>query len=739
MKKTLAKTLRSAFALALALVMVLGTVGTTFAAAPSVDQKAAVEKLIDVLKQYGPDVVEEARRYVDEHGYVEAVKETASELKAAIAECASEHEFLIAQIEEMLEGPVAQLKTLKADAENLIYMIALFKVGGFAGSDNGTSAAAVITVPGFGTIDTDNLDLENFDVDDLTEDQKKAINDSGLLGDMKIEDLSDEQVEALKEAGLTGEINPEFFTEEELKQLQKAQDQLNETIKTIEKTQNTANALKDKLSALKAALADLKDAAESTEDLSAAIISLLKQETVKGVDAVTTKYVELRNALFSKLSKIENAYTYIDDLVIDVADMSLTLCKEMAELTAFVTKDVLVTVNNNKLLIAGAFVLTVDKLGVSVETQAKIAEKIIEKAPVVKAAAEKVVELAKKVVNKIYKAYKDATTADLHISYDFNYVAIGDEAAMEEGAYIDLLNDALVNPYEVAKIECGLIQDLELDYEALAAADLITLGFSTADFMGSLADSILGAETNWSAILPDVVVKGLNAVMDEIEVYVEAIGFSGKTASALTRAIQNYIYNSMAYAYLLPQTIAEIRSVNEDAVLVVVGLDNPLEDVKVSHNTRSLGLDLLSSAVVALTDVYTLAYAMLANNCTYVAAPNARNDLEGTNITVDNLLEVILSDGYAPNAEGQAYICEEIMDALTVSYGFLWGDANLDRKVNYEDSLIVCQYSVALPVCGDFIYLPVCDVTGDGKYNYEDALSICQKSVQLIDKFEVEK
>ena len=87
----------------------------------------------------------------------------------------------------------------------------------------------------------------------------------------------------------------------------------------------------------------------------------------------------------------------------------------------------------------------------------------------------------------------------------------------------------------------------------------------------------------------------------------------------------------------------------------------------------------------------------------------------------------------------KAYIKNEIMDALNVSYGFLWGDANLDKKANYEDSLIICQYSIDLPVSGGFIYLPVCDVTGDGKANYQDALDVCRKSIQLIDKFEVEK
>ena len=737
MKKTLAKTLRSALCLALALVMVLGTVGTTFAAAPSVDQKAAVEKLIEKVKQYAPDVVDAAREYVYDHGYVEAVKETAAELKAAVVECAVEHEFLVAQIEQLLEGPVAQLKELKENARNLVFLIGLYKAGGFGGSGNGTSAAAVIDVPGFGTIDTDDIDLENFDIDDLTEDQKKAINDSGLLGDMKVEDLTDEQVEALKEAGLKGEINPEHFTEEQLKTLQDAQKQLNETIETIEKTENTVNALQDKLNALKATLADLKDAAESTEDLSGAILSLLKQETVKGVEAVCEKYIELRDILFTKLDKIENTYSYIDDLVIDVTDMAITVCNEMAELSAFVAKDLLNTVKNNKYLIVGAigagFVLAAEKVGVSRDTLISIAGKLQEKAPVAVAAAKKVAELAKKVAQKIYKAYKNATTDDLLVSYDFGYVAIG------ANEYAEQLSEALKNPYEINKVDFDLIQDLDVaEIEGLADADLITIGASSAAFAGSLADAFLGDNTDWSGILPETVIKGMGEVEEEIQKWIVAVDIPENIAKGLTNAVENYIYNAMAYAYCLPKTVSEIRAINEDAVLVVVGLDNPLENVTVSHNTRSLGLDLLSTALVALTDVYTLGYAMLANNCTFVAAPNARNDFEGADVTVDNILGLLDLEALAPNAEGLKYITTEILNALNVSWGFKWGDVNLDGVADYQDSVAMLRYDVGLLNEAD-LYMNVFDVTADGLEDYQDAVSVLRYDVGLITEFPAEK
>lgn len=738
MKKTLAKTLRSALALVLALTMVLGTVGTTFAAEPSVDVDSAVAKLVDVLEQYGPDVVEEARQYAEKHGYVEAVKETASALKAALIECANEHEYLVSELSDLLAGPKAQLAALKKEAQNLIVLIAIYKAGGFSGS-NGTSTAAVITVPGFGTVDTDKIDIENFDIEDLTPEQKDAIDKSGLLGDVKVDDLTDAQVEALKEAGLKGEIPTEGLTEEQVEQIQQIQNNLNKTVDTIEKTQNTVNALEDKLAALKAEIVRLKEAAQATEDLAGTIISILKQETVKGAELAAEKYVAARNALFAKLAEIEKPYTYMDDLVIDIAKLSVTVATEIKDLTAFVASDLKNTVANNKLIIAGAFVLAAEKLGVSQETLEKVAAKVQEKLPV---AAHKVCTLISDLKAKAYKAYKEATTDDYCVDYDSYYVAIGDDTAADDNSYVDLLYKELDLPkgaYSKVMTDANLIQDTVLNAEEIAKADIITIGYSTANFIGNVAGAIMGKEVNWSAYLPEEAVKALNVAMDEVEAYVEAFGFGANTAKALTAAIENVAFNSLVYAYKLPKTIAAIREINEDAVLVVVGLDNPLEGATISHNSRTVGIDKLTDAIVAVTDVYTLCYAILASNCTFVAAPNAANDAEGTDITVENLVATMMDDGLLPNAQGQKYIQTRIYESLRITHGYLWGDANLDGVVDYKDAMIILQHSVNVPVHGGFIYTPVCDVDGVAGINYKDSMRVLQKSVNLIDKFEVEQ
>ena len=735
MKKTLAKTLRSALSLVLALVMVLGTVGTTFAAQPSKDDlEDAVVKLIDVLEQYGPDVVEEARQYVDKHGYVKAVKETASALKAALEECAAEHEFLAETIEEQLAGPIATLESLWEQAQNLVTLIALYKAGAAT-----ADSAAIINIPGIGEINTDEINdeaIKDFDINDLTEDQKKAIEDSGLIGDIKIDDLSDEQVQALKDAGLKGEIDPTYFSDAQLKDLQKAQNNLNATIEAIETTQKTVDALQAKLDELKAEIERLKEAAEDAENLTDTIISILEKGAVEGAELATKKYVEARDELFDLLEGLDKPYMKVADLAADIVELTVTIITEVKDLTVFVAKDVLTTVKNNKLLFAGAFVKAAEELGISQETLEKAAEKML-------AVAEKVSTLIKELAAKAYKAYKDATTADLYLTYGANYVAIGDDAVLADNSYADLLNAALYLPVEADKSMADyglLIQDVELDAAAIEDAELITIGFSTANFAGAMADAALGNQVNWSKYLPSKGEAAIDEAMDEVEKYIEALGFTGEIAKALTAAVESMAFNSLAYAYCLPKTIAAIRDINEDAVLVVVGLDNPLEDVSVAAAGKTLGLDLMSSALVALTDIYTLAYAILANNCTFVSAPNARNDFEGTTITKDNVAASLLSEGLLPNAEGHNYIKNRIYNALNVSYGYLWGDANLDAQITYVDALMILRHSVGLS--NDIFPVfcrPICDVDGVAGIAYVDALMVLRRSVGLKDVFPVEK
>lgn len=668
MKKTLAKTLRSALALVLALVMVLGTVGTTFAAElPEVsrdDVTKAVEKLTEVLKQYGPDVVKEAYNYAVDHGYVEAVKETAAVLKAEVVAYAEAYNVEKAHIEAALEALKSELKALKDDAATLAELVAAKK-----------------------------------------------------------EELKDVAVENKEEAKAA------------LVAMEAALKTLNEK---VDLTEDLVADTKAAVAEMDAELTTLVDAVKKLESGAKAIISILKNEALLTAEAAKEEYIKVRDALFTLLGKVDKAYTYIDDLAADLIDFTATAYAEVKELAKFIASDLKETASNiTDEQIAAAVEKVSNATGVSEETIYAVASKLKEKAPV---AIEKMKSVLKTLKAAAKKAYKEATTDDYVINYDSYYVAIGDDTANADNSYADLLAAELGVKYDKSMTGANLIQDTVLDAEKIAKADLITIGYSSANFVGSVADAILGAEVQWANYLPEAGVKAVDVAMDEVAAYVKALGFGDGTAKALIAAIENIAFNSLAYAYKLPATISAIRDINEDAVVVVVGLDNPLENCSVSYNGKSVGVDKLMDSVLALTDLYSLCYAVLASNCIVVDRVNAPNDVEDQTVDVTDFVTLATRefDTLLPNAEGQEYIKTRIYDALRIKIGYLWGDANLDGKVNYLDALIICQYSIDLPVTGGFIYLPVCDVSDDNKYGYLDALYICQKSIDIIEKFPVE-
>ena len=175
--------------------------------------------------------------------------------------------------------------------------------------------------------------------------------------------------------------------------------------------------------------------------------------------------------------------------------------------------------------------------------------------------------------------------------------------------------------------------------------------------------------------------------------------------------------------------------------MAVVGLDNPMENVVIKHNSVSLNVDKIFDAILATSDLYSLGYAMLTGNCIFVAAPAAENPLEKDTVEITDIASVILGDfeSLIPNANGQKYIQEQIYNALNITHGYKWGDANLDGVVDFVDAKIILQYYVGVPVGGGKIFLPVCDVDGVEGVDFVDAKYVLQHFVKLIDKFPVEE
>ena len=91
--------------------------------------------------------------------------------------------------------------------------------------------------------------------------------------------------------------------------------------------------------------------------------------------------------------------------------------------------------------------------------------------------------------------------------------------------------------------------------------------------------------------------------------------------------------------------------------------------------------------------------------------------------------------GFDANTEGNqtvivTYSGEKTDFSVTVAPKAMLGDANGDRKLSYQDALMVLRASIGLEVL-DAAVSANCDVNEDGKLNYQDALYILRASIGL--------
>jgi hypothetical protein len=81
-----------------------------------------------------------------------------------------------------------------------------------------------------------------------------------------------------------------------------------------------------------------------------------------------------------------------------------------------------------------------------------------------------------------------------------------------------------------------------------------------------------------------------------------------------------------------------------------------------------------------------------------------------------------------PNANGDAYIANQIMNALTIK---MMGDANGDGKVDSYDAALIARYDIGL-IGAENLNLAVCDINGDGIVDSYDATLVARYDVGLL-------
>ncbi|MBQ5886965.1 MAG: dockerin type I repeat-containing protein, partial [Clostridia bacterium] len=370
-------------------------------------------------------------------------------------------------------------------------------------------------------------------------------------------------------------------------------------------------------------------------------------------------------------------------------------------------------------------------------------------------AAAAVADLANDVKVMLNEAYVDAITDTYTVAPDSYYVAMGDSSVFGENTYaqklaaeLGLTTSQFINLSAAGMSVAETIGLVNANASEIAKADLITIGYSNNTMMEFVIAQLKAATGNgeaqpmdWTALVGEKLVPHVEKALADITADMLASGVDAQYAELLSVAVEAYAYAAVSHALNYPMVVGSIHEINPDALVVIVGMYNPLAGVSVRlSSTETIEIGDYVQKLIDLANMETLAYAMLAPNTIYVDAPNVTTQAQPGEIPVVNFLMGLLMNGtdkYYATEDGHAYIAQQILNALTVTKSGLLGDANNDGVVDSYDATLILQY-LADYIGKEDINYAVCDVDGDGFVDSYDVTLILQYLAEYITSFPAE-
>lgn len=216
-------------------------------------------------------------------------------------------------------------------------------------------------------------------------------------------------------------------------------------------------------------------------------------------------------------------------------------------------------------------------------------------------------------------------------------------------------------------------------------------------------------------------------------------------AEFVNSIVEGLAYGAVEYAVELPALIAAIREVNADAVIVIVGQYNPLEDVVLEMGGSTLDLSEYIGYFVDAVAVHGIGYAMITGDAIFVEAPEVDTNNTDTSWSEIDLFKMLMNPkGFEvlnPSESGDTYITNQILGALNITKieeepTGLWGDANDNGKVNLQDAIMILKAANGHDIA---INRKLSDVTGEGQVKLNDAILVLQRANGSTALFPVEK
>jgi hypothetical protein len=338
----------------------------------------------------------------------------------------------------------------------------------------------------------------------------------------------------------------------------------------------------------------------------------------------------------------------------------------------------------------------------------------------------------------------EATTADMVVDDDFKFVAIGDESAKAEG-YVERLAAAI----NAEAAESG-VSDIEVvnyaktgntvaaeraNLSDVTDADLVTIGFSNVTFLNNALDAAMSGNAgfDWAGLLGEEALPYVEDVLADIKAEIAALELREEYTVMLETIVEAMAYNAVEYAVELPGLISDIKAVNSDALIIIVGMYNPLADTTINIGGAEFNVSEYVDYLVDAVAVYGIGYAIISGDAIYVDARDV--DVENTDkeLSVLDFATLVYNKCAAlyPSTVGDDYIAAEIADALDITYirtEKLLGDVNDDGVVDSRDLVRLRRYFAQ---DGSVINALNSDVNEDGVVDSRDMARLTKYFAQV--------
>lgn len=490
-------------------------------------------------------------------------------------------------------------------------------------------------------------------------------------------------------------------------------------------------ALEAKLAEIEAMIEDIIEAIEVIEEAIAEIVDIIEnaedvdwEAVLEAVQEVVGKVVENIDDLEALVESIVNTIEDAKEIAEAVVDALAALEKELKAALAVAPEEVKAA------------------LEAALETvEAALAEADAIISELVDGTVDSIKAKVKEVVDKANEIYQGSMSAEYEISEDNYYVAMGDVVAsdyMWDEPYASLVADELeaeygytgefVNLAEKGMSVTGLLAALEDEATAaeIEKADLITVGFSVN---GLVETALTTEDVDWSVYFGDAAVE-IEALIEEAKAVLAESGLPSDAVSAFTAVVEALPYTLVEYVVNYYKVAAEIHAINEEALVILVGMYNPLEGAVLNMDGEEFAIGEYFEALIDMSNVHLTACALLSDNTIFVEAKEVETWMEQETDTaagMDFLFELLdgESDMLHPSDLGHDYIKEQILGALTIKTPEAWtgllGDVNLDGVVDTTDAQAIFNHFMGIVNNPEMIEVRNADLNQDGYIDTSDA------------------